>query len=49
MANFYDQAVQKGKILVGVECLGANARERLATAEKIFTERGAETVRLPEG
>ena len=49
MANFYDQAVQRGKILVGVECRGENAQERLAKAEQILAERGAETVKLPEG
>jgi hypothetical protein len=49
MANFYDQAVQTGKILVGVECRGENAGARLAKAERIFAERGAEIVKLPEG
>jgi hypothetical protein len=49
MANFYDQAVQKGKILVGVECHGEGAQERLHTAERIFSERGAETLSLTGG
>jgi uncharacterized protein YcfJ len=49
IASFYDQAVQKGKILVGVDCHGDGARERLAKAEKILAEKGGETVRLPEG
>jgi len=49
MVNFYDQAVQKGKILVGVECRGANAAARLSSAERILAARGAETVALPEG
>lgn len=49
MANFYDQAVQKGKILVGVECRGDDAAERLGTAEKILRAKGAETLSLTEG
>jgi hypothetical protein len=49
MANFYDQAVQKGKILVGVECRGDDAADRLGTAERILRAKGAETLSLPEG
>jgi hypothetical protein len=49
MANFYDQAVQKGKILVGVECHGEGAQERLQKAARILSERGAETLSLTGG
>jgi hypothetical protein len=49
MANFYDQAVQKGKILVGVDCHGDDAQKRLVKAEKIFIREGAETLSLTEG
>jgi outer membrane lipoprotein SlyB len=45
-ANYYDQAVQKGKILVSVEDHGG---DKLAEAERIFAEAGAESVPLVEG
>ncbi|MFO0846650.1 MAG: general stress protein [Gemmataceae bacterium] len=45
-ANYYDQAVQRGKILVGVE---DHRFDRLAEAEHIFAEAGAEPVPLVEG
>ena len=32
MANFYDQALEKGKILVGVDCEGDDCEARLAAA-----------------
>ena len=46
-ANFYDQAVSKGKLLVAVE-----EHERLpslALAEHVLAEAGAEPLPLPEG
>jgi len=49
LANYYDQAVRGGRILVGVEVHGADATARLATAAKIIEEAGAEPVPLTEG
>jgi hypothetical protein len=48
MADFYDQAVTRGKILVAIEDEKDNT-PRLAVAEKIFNEAGAEPVPLTEG
>lgn len=48
IANFYDQAVQKGKILVAVEVEEGEA-EKLATADRIIAEGGAEPLPLREG
>jgi len=45
-ANFYDQEVQRGKLLVTVESQDAS---RLAQAEKILAAAGAEPLALPEG
>lgn len=49
LANFYNQAVVLGRILVAVEIHGDSAAARLAKAERIFTEVGAEPLPLPEG
>ena len=49
VANFYDQALQRGQILVSVEEEGPDAQQRLALAEEIFAGAGAETLSLPEG
>jgi hypothetical protein len=49
MANFYDQALEKGKVLVGVDCKGDGEEARLATAERILAEAGAETLPLTRG
>lgn len=49
VANFYDQALQKGKILVAIEYEGEGQDERLATAERVLSEAGAEPLALPEG
>jgi hypothetical protein len=49
IANFYDQALQRGQILVSVEDEGPNSQERLALAEQIFAGAGAEPLSLPEG
>jgi hypothetical protein len=38
-----DQAVQKGNLMVSVECTGDHEQERLARAERIITGAGAET------
>lgn len=49
ITNYYDQAVQRGKILVAVEDHGTEGQSRLAEAERIFAAAGAEPVALPEG
>ena len=49
IANFYDQALQRGQILVSVEEEGPDAHERLALAAEIFAAAGAEPMSLPEG
>ena len=48
-ANYYDQAVSAGKILVAVEDHGPQAASRLLRAERVFTDCGAEPVPLSEG
>jgi hypothetical protein len=48
-ANYYDQAVQAGKILVTVEHHAPEQQPSLATAETILAESGSEPVPLPEG
>ena len=48
IANFYDQEVQKGKILVAVEVNDGQA-DKLATADRIIAEGGAEPLPLREG
>lgn len=49
VANYYDQAVQRGKILVSVEEKGDNADERLAVAADILDSAGAEPIALTAG
>lgn len=49
LANYYDQAVTQGKILVAVEDHSEAQRQRLALAERILSDCGAEPVALPEG
>ncbi|MCE9553275.1 MAG: hypothetical protein K8T91_07845 [Planctomycetes bacterium] len=49
LANYYDQAVAKGRILVAAESHETNHAEQLAIAERIFTEAGAEPISLSEG
>ncbi|HEX3871434.1 MAG TPA: hypothetical protein VHV77_13405 [Pirellulales bacterium] len=49
LADFYDQAVTKGKILVAVEEHGATASGRLARASQILAKHGAEPLPLREG
>jgi hypothetical protein len=49
-ADFYDQAVQDGKLLVVVERKNENdSGEKLASAERLFTESGSKPLPLPEG
>jgi hypothetical protein len=48
-ADYYDQAVTAGKILVAVEAHGAHGDRRLREAEKLLAQAGAEPVPLPEG
>jgi uncharacterized membrane protein YphA (DoxX/SURF4 family) len=49
LANFYDQALTAGKILVAVHDEGEHATSRLAQAEKILVDAGSEPITLPEG
>ena len=49
LANYYDQAVTKGKILVAAEAHGKDAARTLAGAERILKEAGAEPLPLAEG
>lgn len=49
LANYYDQAVTAGKILVAAEDHSEAHRQRLAVAERILSECGAEPVALNEG
>ncbi|MFN0242200.1 MAG: hypothetical protein ACKVWV_04845 [Planctomycetota bacterium] len=49
VADFYDQAVQKGKVLVAVEDKSDQSDERLARAEEILASAGAEPIALTEG
>lgn len=49
IANYYDQAVAKGHILVAVEDHGPAAQEHLAEAERIFTRLGVDPLALPAG
>jgi hypothetical protein len=49
VANFYDQEVTDGNLLVAVECHRPDAEVLLAGAEHILSEAGAEPLPLPEG
>jgi hypothetical protein len=48
-AEYYEQSVRLGKILVAVEVHGEGSDARLAQAERIFEEARAEPVALVEG
>jgi len=48
-ANFYDQEVQAGKLLVTVEQTNAHAHPALEDAERIFAAAGAHPLPLTEG
>lgn len=49
LADFYNEAVVEGKILVGVEDHSPRRHDALAIAEKIFSQCGAEPFELREG
>ena len=49
IADYYDQAVQRGKILVAAEVHGEGSAARLAEAERALAEAGAEPIPLAEG
>ena len=49
MVNYYDQAVQRGKLLVAVEVQGEHDEARLAKAERILERRGDESMPLVKG
>ena len=49
LADFYDQGVREGQLLVGVEATGPNAAAQLASVEEMFRELGARPVRLRHG
>jgi hypothetical protein len=48
-ADFYDQAVVRGKILVAAEDHGPDQQARLAVASRVLDEAGAEPLPLREG
>lgn len=48
-ANYYDQAVQQGKLLVAVEEHHPDHQPTLDDAERILAQAGAEPIPLPEG
>ena len=49
LANFYQQAVISGRILVAAEDHTANAPQMLAKAAKVLADAGAQPMPLPEG
>ena len=49
LADYYDQAVQQGKILVAVEVYGQDSQRRLEQAERILAEAGAKPVEVATG
>jgi hypothetical protein len=49
LANFYDQEVEKGKLLVAAEDEGPRAAAHLIQAERILADAGAVPMKLPEG
>ncbi|MGH7137058.1 MAG: hypothetical protein ACREHD_15060 [Pirellulales bacterium] len=49
LANYYDQAVTEGKILVAAEDHSETQRQRLERAEHILSQCGAEPLALSEG
>jgi len=48
LADFYDQAVTEGKIVVAAEAHGPQAQARLAVAAEILAQAGAEPLPLKE-
>src|SRR3954452_21492213 len=49
LANFYQQAVVSGQILVAAEAHAANSSQMLAKAEKILADAGAQPLPMQEG
>lgn len=49
LANFYNQSVVEGKIVVAVDVQGPDAEARLAHAAEILADTGSESVPLREG
>jgi len=47
LANFYDQALSQGKLLVAAEDDGPDADRRLREAERVFATAGAIPIPLP--
>lgn len=48
-ADFFDQELDKGNILVAVEVRGDDAAQRLQLAEEILQDAGSKPISLPEG
>jgi hypothetical protein len=49
LANYYDQAVVRGKILVAAEEADPKRHVRLDRASQIFARHGVHALSLPEG
>ena len=49
LADFYDQGVREGQLLVAAEAHGGGAADRIAEAERLFGELGVRSVRLRHG
>ncbi len=49
LANYYNQAVEAGKLLVAVDVTGPDAPRRLVLAERVLADAGAEPAPLREG
>ena len=49
IADFYDQSLTAGQLLVAVEYYGSDADEKLAQAEKVLQDAGAKPLALTEG
>jgi hypothetical protein len=49
LANFYQQAVLNGQILVAAEDHGADREQTLAKAAQILADAGAQPLAMPEG
>ena len=49
LANFYQQSVVEGQILVAAEDHGPNRQQSLAEAAKILAEAGAKPLAMREG
>ena len=49
LANFYQQAVISGRILVAAEAHDANSSQMLAKAAKVLADAGAQPLPMQEG